>query len=501
MISALPTHVVSARRHSGGASNRPRLRQFAVVVTVLAVALGVAGTVLDAGAAAPSPTPQAQPALEWLAAQLAANGGSMPGFTPGSSDWGLTADAVLAFAAAGQSNAPAAVTATDLLTGHASEYTTWTAGADTVREAGATGKVLLALRSMGRPSIAQGVDLESELRSLVVTSGPEAGRFSDRVPDPTWNSANGFGQALSMLGLAFTDGGMPPLSVTFLLAQQCPSGGFRLTYSTTAGCAADTQADTDATAMALQALLAATPRSTDVAASLERGTAWLISQQAADGSWGGTGPTAGANSNSTGLISQYLRAAGATAAADRGAAWIATCCQITPANSTGTPAAADAGAIAYNTGSLAAALNDGVTDQTGDQWRRATTQAVLAFGLSPYGPQDVEPLPPVTTTTSTSTTIASTTTTSTTTSTISPPTTSAPEGTATTTAVDASVEADQLAGAAEPNSYSHSGSSAGSSSGSRLATTGTDPALLMGSAVLLLVVGAMLGTAGRRGVR
>ena len=484
---------------------RAALRWSALVACVAGVLVGLIGPQLGAGAAAPAPTAPADAALDWLEAQMAANGGTIAGFTAGSTDWGVTADAILALIAAGRGSDPAAVTATDLLAANAGAYTTWTSGADTVQDAGATGKSVLVLRAMGRPAVAQGVDLEAALRSMMVTSGPEAGRFSDVVPEPAWNAAHGFAQALSILGLALTDGGVPEPAVRYLLLQQCPSGGFRLHPSGSVGCESDEQVDTDATALALQALLVA-DRTPAVSTALERGTAWLLVRQGADGSYGGAGPTAPANANSAGLAAQYLRTAGQTAAADRAAAWIASCCQLTATNAAGTPAAPHVGGIAYNPAALSTALGSGVSTGAADQWRRTTSQAVLAFGLSPYGPQDVEPLPPVTTTTTASTTTSTTTTTTgpTTTTTSDATTTSIAPITTAPSGIDPQVEGEQLAGGAAPVSYEVSGSASPSpsSSGSpALARTGTDPVLALGVAALLLAVGSVLAVAGRRDER
>ena len=125
-----------------------RMKVAAVATTCAGLLFGAAGTVLGAGAAAPAPTPQALPALTWLSGQLGANGAAMPAPVGTTKDWGLTADAVLAFVAAGQGSAPAAVTATDLLTTNIATYTTWEYQGATIRDAGPTGKSLLVLRSM-----------------------------------------------------------------------------------------------------------------------------------------------------------------------------------------------------------------------------------------------------------------------------------------------------------------------------------------------------------------
>ncbi len=449
-----------------------------------------------ATAAPPAPTPQADAALDWLGGQLAAHGDTMPAsFGPGT-DWGLTMDAVLAHVAAGRASDPQAVATTDVvaLPANVEAYTTWSSGTDTVTDAGATGKTLLTLRSMGRSSTVGGTDLETVLRGLMETTGAQAGRFSDDVPDPAWNASNGFGQALSMLGLSLTSGGVPSAAVDFLVAQQCPAGGFRLGYDAAAGCTDDGQADTDATGLSLQALLSV-PRTPAVQSSLERGITWLLAIQQSDGSFAGTGPTASPNANSSGIIAQFLRAAGVTAAADLAAASI-TSLQLTPTNTAGTPAAGAQGAIAYNPSGLAAALTDGITAQMGDQWRRATAQAVLALGLAPYGLQDVDP---VTTTTSTSTsttapTSSSTTVPETTTTAITP--TSAPAPT-TTWSDGTAAEVDSLSTGRDGAGSTTPSSTAGAA---RLATTGGDaaPLLMTGAALVLAGVVLVTGSVGGR---
>lgn len=477
---------------------RSALSMLGLLAVLIAFGLSALAVPATANAAQPAPTPQADAALDWLATQLAANGDTMPAsFGPGT-DWGLTMDAVLAFVAAGDAANPQAVATTDVVADPANvaAYTTWSSGGATVRDAGPTGKTLLTLLSMGRSSIVGSTDLDTVLRSMMESTGPQAGRFSDDVPDPTWNASNGFGQALSMLALSLTSGGVPSTAVDFLVAQQCPSGGFRLTYGTTAGCTDDAQADTDTTGLSLQALLSV-QRSAAVQSALEDGIAWLLGIQESDGSFGGTGPTASPNSNSSGLIAQFLRAAGASVAADRAATYVATL-QLTPANVTG-PTAGQEGAIAYNGSGLASALSDGITSQMGDQWRRSSAQAVGALGLAPLGVQDVDP---VTTTTTTSTTTTTTTTSTSTTSTTAPtaePSTTVP-ATATvpvtvTVPATASPTADvNSLGTTRGGSGSTSPQSTAAASPGALARTGGDAAPLVALAAILLLCGLALTT-------
>ena len=471
-----------------------RLARAVLALALCGLAATAGITVRPAGAAPPSA--EAGPALDWVAHQVLDNGGSLPGFSPGSSDWGLTADGVLAFVAAGRSSDPAADAATDLLVSNAAEFTTWAPEMPQVRVAGATAKLLLAVTAMGRDATAVGVDLDSELRSLMVGDGAAAGRFADRVADPAWDSSNGFGQALALLALAMGPDGVPAQATSYLLQQQCPAGGFRLSYVGSNGCSSDGEADTDATAMALQALLAV-PRSAEVSRASERAAAWLLSKQGSDGSFGGTGPTSASNSNSTGLIAQSLRAAGQTEAADRAAAWIAQRTWLDPATAEGTAIAAHVGAIAYQPASRATALVEGITDLAVDQWRRATVQGVLAFGLAPFGPGGVDPLPPVTTTTvppsSTTTTTApyATSTLPARPPTASPTPTDAPHSQVPRPVppADASDVLDDTA--TTPHDR-------GRNAGSRLALTGAAPVPQVAAGISLILLGAAMCVAADR---
>lgn len=361
----------------------------ATAASSLAVVLAPAAPV------AAAPRPEVAAALTWLEGELAAEH-AVPGFAPGSPDWGLTADAVLALAAGGRGTSAEAVATTDNLLDHVSDYATWDdLGPEYpgVRAAGALAKLLLAAEVQGvdDPAATDGFDLEVEVRATMQTVGAQAGRFSDVNPHFPGDNSNGFGQALAVLGLSYTDGGVPAPAVRFLLAQQCADGGFRLFYDAGAACPAGGLADTDATAVAVMALLVV-DRTPAVRSSLVEALAWLEGEQDASGGWGGTGPTAGLNTNSTGLIAQALRAAGRTGAADGGATWTAGLA-LTSTEVAGTPAAAEVGAIAYDAGAKAAALADGITNR--DQWRRATPQAVLALGLPDYGSIGRAPAEPV----------------------------------------------------------------------------------------------------------
>ncbi|GAA3211945.1 cell wall anchor protein [Dactylosporangium siamense] len=351
---------------------RPHRRAVAALAATVATGLAAVSTV----AAAEGPAPQT--AGVWLTTQL--EDGLLTNF--GMPDIGLTIDALLALKATGVAPAAAAAVA-DQVAANAATFSYYEidydedGDLDRITDAGSTAKLLLAAVVAGRdPKHFGGLDLDAQTRALIATSGPHRGRVRDTTPDVYGGDAsNTFDQSLAVLGLT-RSGGAPADTVAYLVRQQCPAGGFRLNPDPAgATCTSDAAADVDATAMAVQAVLATDPGS----AAAAKAVAWLKAKQAADGSFvnGPQQPDPNlpsvANSNSTGLAGQALAAAGATAEAGKAATWI-TGLQLT----TG----ADQGAIAY---SAEAHATGAIDDMLRDQWRRATAQAVLALAQVPLG--------------------------------------------------------------------------------------------------------------------
>ena len=372
-------------------------RHLAKVALAAIVATSVSGFVSQSRVSA---LPSADPALLWIEGELNDNGGTLP--SPfGGSDFGLTSDAIIALNAGGRGAAPAATTATANLAANINGYITGEAFDDIGSHyAGPIGKSMFAAELQGADiNHFGGVDLEVLSRAALQTGGIHAGRFSD--VSLSGDFSNGFGQAFNILALSRTAGGAPSSSVDFLLAQQCPAGGFRLNYDgpfppdpnvpVTRGCTSDGQADTDATSLAIDALLALYPAVTYTTA-VDSAAAWLIGQQdPVTGGFHGTGPTAAANTNTSGLAAQALASAGFVDAAARARDYIGGL-QLDAASTTGTPAAGEEGAIALNPGAFDTALTSGIDALTRDQWRRATTQAVLALIDLPLA--DPVPVPP-----------------------------------------------------------------------------------------------------------
>jgi LPXTG-motif cell wall-anchored protein len=389
--------------------------------------LAVLGLPAPASAAGPAPAPAA---AGWLATRLV-DGNHLVTVFDGTAfpDQGLTADAVLAFdgAKVGQTAAAAA--------------TTWLASADVLPAyvgdgtaesyAGAHAKLaLVALAQGGDPAAFGGRDLLAELRALQATSG----RYSDK--SQFGDFSNGITQALAVLALHRAGGdGAPAAAVDYLAGSQCDNGGFPLNFEQPA-----CTPDPDATGFVVQALLAE-GRTAPAGDALD----WLASVQAADGGFGGSGPTAAENANSTALATQALTAGGRTAPAGRALAYLA-------ARQVGcTGPVANQGAVAYDANPFSA-----------DTATRATAQAVLAIagvglldvsatGAAPTAPRLDCPVTPT-------------------------PTTPAPTTPPVTTP-------------AAPG---------GAAGGGELPATGTPTAALTGLAALLLLAGSGLLVLGRQ---
>jgi hypothetical protein len=211
---------------------------------------------------------------------------------------GTLADAIFAFAAAGAGQEAAATA----LAGIEANLDAYVMPGGSLAP-GALAKAMLAVQVQGAdPTAFGGRDLEADLRGLLVAGGSDDGRFG---------AGSVLDQALAILSLARTPGGVPPSSVTWLTGVQCPSGEFAWDASCPAAPGSE---DPDTTAIVAQALLAA-----DETAAADAAIAWLLSIQQP----GGGLPSFGlANTNSSGVGGQALRAAGETGAADAAADFV-----------------------------------------------------------------------------------------------------------------------------------------------------------------------------------
>ena len=230
-----------------------------------------------------------------------------------------------------------------------------------------------------------GQDLVAQLEARTADKGAIAGRISDKSAYGDY--ANSFGQAWAVRGLTLAGSKEAPAARDFLLEQQCADGFFRLYLAdpsspdqTCDGAGAKPE-PVDTTALAYVLLHDLAEQDDALAAALDRGIAYIKTQQAEDGSFsGGSDQAIVPNSNSTGLAGWALHLAGEDAAAAKAATWVR-------AHQLGTcegPLADDAGAIAFDDAALAAGAS-GLTKKTEYQWRLATAQALPALLALPEG--------------------------------------------------------------------------------------------------------------------
>ena len=313
--------------------------------------------------AAAGPATSSDPTLvaaHYLEQQLVATGFVLQSF--GYPDLGLTADAILALDAAGTGQ-DAAAAATQKLVDDPVAYTGF--GDPTEVYAGAVAKLLNVAIAQGiDPAAVGGFDLVSTLTGLEQPNG----RFSD--VSAYGDYSNTFGQSFALIGLDRAGETVSADARGYLLDQQCPGGGFKL-YMDDAGCTTDADADPDATAMAVQALVAVGGAATEVDDALD----YLTSIQGASG--GVSSPAQGVNGNSTGLAGQAFIAGGRTAQA-RAAVGYLTDLQY----GCSFPAAIRGG-IAYDQESFDAQQAAGKAATPVDVDRRSTAQALLALAGTP----------------------------------------------------------------------------------------------------------------------
>ncbi|MCX6523849.1 MAG: hypothetical protein NTX58_03640, partial [Actinobacteria bacterium] len=243
-----------------------------------------------------------------------------------------------------------------------------------------------------------------------------------------------------------------------------------LIYTVTPNCISNERSDTDATAIATQALLSA-ERTPAVEAALSKALGWLLAKQdRSTGGFGGTGSTAAINANSTGLSAQALRAAGQLEAAERAANWITSSLQLN-------------GAIAYTPTARASAVTSGIPSNLADQWRRSTTQGVLALGLSAFAPAFATELPVVPPATV--------------------PSTTAPPTTAPTTTDPIATDPPSTVPATTPATQTPAAVLGAQTTATSLAFTGSPskPLIFLGVALLMLGVAMVTVSRKSRGLR
>ncbi len=227
--------------------------------------------------------------LTWVAAQQQPDG-SFSGLGAGS-----TADAVLAICAVGGDPNGFLVAGNSPITYIAAHLDDLTASA------GSTAKTVLAVVCAGKnPRNLAGVDLLARLEAARDAGGHYGSDLT--------------GHAFALLALAATGQPVPEAAVAWLRNAQTPEGGWGWDGSPTSG-----NADTNSTALAVQALVAAGLPADDPA--IVRALEYLHTQQNEDGGFPYAKPSpwgSDTDANSTAYVIQALVAAGQD---PEGAAW------------------------------------------------------------------------------------------------------------------------------------------------------------------------------------
>ena len=203
----------------------------------------------------------------------------------------------------------------------------------------------------------------------------DSGRIADSFPAGNKQDAdysNVIGQVFAARALGAADSPEADAVTGFLLDQQCQDGWFRLTFATdpTAGkqaCDDDplAQPDPDTTALAVVHLSALDSDDAQVQDALDAAVAWLVEQQADDGSLQGSQPPT-ANTNTTGLAGWAFAESGETEAAAKAAAWIDELQR-------------EDGAVAFDEAGFGQASSGTIPAKTRHQWLLATAQAAPAL--------------------------------------------------------------------------------------------------------------------------
>jgi len=259
-------------------------------IVVLSIVLVVSAAALPVLAAANTGA-----ALEYLKSQQNADGGFGGGFSPDSTV-GSTADAVLAILSAGEDLAAFDQGGNTPLTYLATNAASVTTGGDLA-------KLILAATAAGEnPRSLGGVDSVAKLEAMIGADGKIGGATDTFV-----------GHTLAVLGLASAGRPIPAAAVDTIKAAQQDSGSWAWDGST------ETAGDTNTTAFAVQALIAAGEAADSEA--LTAALAYYKEIQNDDGGWPYQNPSEygiATDANSTAVVIQALIAAGQDPA---GAEW------------------------------------------------------------------------------------------------------------------------------------------------------------------------------------
>jgi hypothetical protein len=352
-----------------------------VKIRSFSVLLGVALVVPLS--APPASAADAKPGIaagNWLVSQTSTNGNLLPGeFGP---MYGPSIDAALSLhELGGYATEEAAITAA-LASGINSYVTGEAFGDPGSHYAGPLGKAIVLAQVQGQdPTNFGGENLINELEVLVATKTPLTGRIRD--VSTFGDFANVIGQSFAARALTVAGSNKAASARKFLVAQQCPAGWFRESFSkkkaANQSCRVGKTSQPSVDATALAVLNMAPVKKTDkrYRQALGKAKTWLIAEQQADGSWE-------KNANSTGLATLALATLNNRSDVAQGARWLRSV-QIRQVLGCFTLAAND-GAIAYNPKAMQQGLKRDLSSVPAgvlQQYNVATAQAAAALKFAP----------------------------------------------------------------------------------------------------------------------
>lgn len=376
------------------------IRTAAVALSTAALGVGV----LSAPPASAEPTPALRAAkaaastdstpstiaAEWIAGEL--SNGLMVG-TSGP-DFGLTIDTGMALSTV--SSQGGTVTAiNNSLEPRIAEYV-----GDGTKEsyAGALGKAATFARvAKKNPTSYGGINLITRLEERTANvpadaaAEPQAAAIAGRIFDKSefGNNANVIGQAYAVRALTLARSTEAGAARDFLLKQQCASGYFRSGFdnanvpnqSCTEG-AAGSEADPDATAIAVINLIESGDKSAAVVGALAKAGTWLADRQRGSGAFRASAPVSQINTNTTALGGFALGLLKDRDAALKAALWVRKN-QPVDKYKCRTALTKDTGAVAYRKDRVKDSSTSGIPADARDEWRRATAQAILGLQFAP----------------------------------------------------------------------------------------------------------------------
>ncbi|GAA2096447.1 hypothetical protein [Nocardioides furvisabuli] len=227
---------------------------------------------------------------------------------------------------------------------------------------------------------------------------PQAAAIAGRIFDKSefGNYANVVGQSYAVRALTQSRSTEAAAARDFLLKQQCASGYFRTSFAKadvpnqacTEG-APGSEADPDATALAVINLVESDDKTPAVKAALDKAGAWLLDRQRGSGAFRAAAPISKINTNSTAIGGFALGLLKERDAALKAALWVRKN-QPVDKYKCRTALTKDTGAVAYRKDRVKASSTTGIPAEARDEWRRATAQAVLGLQFAPASKDDLK---------------------------------------------------------------------------------------------------------------